>query len=259
VTGCAGANCGGTGSIASQRVVTHTVRSPFWTGPLRSPARLQNTFAHESFLDEIAASSKADPVEYRLRHLKDPRLIEVVKAAAKTAGWETRPSPRPGLRKTGVSAGRGMACVLYEGDNGYCAMVAEVEVDAASGAIRVKRFVIANDCGPISNPDGLRNQLEGGALHGMSRALLEEVTWDDRKITSVDWTSYRPLELAAEVPRIETVLVDHPEGKVMGAGETAVTVAAGAIANAVFDATGARLRQIPFTRERVKAALDARA
>jgi nicotinate dehydrogenase subunit B len=258
VKGCAGSSCGGTGSVASERVVTHGVRSPFWTGPLRSPARLQNTFAHESFLDEIAASLKADPVEYRLRHLKDPRLIEVVKAAAKTAGWEARPSPRPGLRKTGVSAGRGMACVLYEGDNGYCAMVAEVEVAAGSGAIRVKRFVIANDCGPISNPDGLRNQLEGGALHGMSRALLEEVTWDDRKITSIDWTSYRPLELSAEVPRIETVLIDHPEGKVMGAGETAVTVAAGAIANAVFDATGARIRQIPFTRERVKAALDAR-
>src|SRR6059036_597076 len=135
VTGCVGKRCGGTGKIASQRVVTHDVRSPLWTGPLRSPARLQNTFAHESFLDEMAAAVKADPVEYRLRHLSDARLIEVVKAAAQAANWEARPSPRPGIRRTGVAAGRGISCVPYEGNNGYCSMVAEVEVDQDSGAI----------------------------------------------------------------------------------------------------------------------------
>jgi CO/xanthine dehydrogenase Mo-binding subunit len=258
ITGCAGTRCGGTGKIASQRVLTHNVKSPFFTGPLRSPERLQNTFAHESFIDEIAASVKADPVEYRLRHLSDPRLIEVVKAAAKSASWQTRPSPGPGLRKTGIAPGRGISCVLYEGDNGYCALVADVDVNQDTGRVTVKRMVIANDCGPISNPDGLKNQLEGGALQGMSRALLEEVVWDAQKVTSVDWRTYRPLYLGADVPAIETVLIDRPDARAMGAGETAVTVAAAAIANAIFDATGARVRQVPFTQERVKAALDAR-
>jgi nicotinate dehydrogenase subunit B len=259
VTGCVGGNCGGTGKVQSQRVLTHDVKSPFFTGPLRAPARLQNTFAHESFMDEIAAAVKADPVEYRLRHLADPRLVEVVKSAAKTANWETRPSPRPGNRRTGVAAGRGISCVLYEGDNGYCSVVAEVEVNQDTGAISVKRFVVANDCGPISNPDGLRNQLEGGALHGLSRALFEEVTWDDRKVTSIDWRTYRPLYVGADVPSIETVLINRPDARAMGAGETAVTVIAAAIANAVYDATGARIRQIPLTPDRVKAALAARA
>ena len=262
VTGCVSGRCGGTGTIASQRVLTHNVRSAFFTGPLRSPERLQNTFAHESFMDEIASFVKADPVEYRLRHLSDPRLIAVVKAAAKGAGWQTRPSPRPAIRRSGaapnVVSGRGISCVLYEGDNGYCALVAEVDVHQDSGRVDVKRMVIANDCGPISNPDGLKNQLEGGALQGMSRALLEEVVWDDRKVTSIDWRTYRPLYLGADVPVIESILINQTEGKAMGAGETAVTVAAGAIANAIFDATGARVRQAPFTPARVKAALDAR-
>jgi nicotinate dehydrogenase subunit B len=258
VTGCVAGRCGGTGTIASQRVLTHNVPSPFFTGPLRSPERLQNTFAHESFMDEIATAVKADPVEYRLRHLSDPRLMAVIRSAAKGAGWEPRPSPRPNLRRTGDASGRGISCVLYEGDNGYCAMVAEVTVNQDTGRVTVTRMVIANDCGPISNPDGLRNQLEGGGLQGMSRALLEEVVWDDQKVTSVDWRTYRPLFLGADLPTIETVLVDQPDAKATGAGETAVTVAAGAIANAIFDATGARVRQAPFTPERVKAALDSR-
>ncbi|MBI2149445.1 MAG: xanthine dehydrogenase family protein molybdopterin-binding subunit, partial [Acidobacteria bacterium] len=257
VTGTVNGRSGGTGRVPSQRVLVHDVQSPFWTGPLRSPARLQNTFAHESFLDEVAASVKADPVEYRLRHLSDERLIEVVKSAAKGANWETRPSPRPGNRRTGVAGGRGMACVLYEGDNGYCAIVAEVDVNQDSGRVLVKRLVIANDCGPISNPDGLRNQLEGGALHGVSRALLEEVTWDDQKITSIDWRTYRPLSLGDEVPKIETILINRSDVRAMGAGETAVTVVAAALSNAIFDATGVRLRHVPFTPGRVKAALKA--
>jgi CO/xanthine dehydrogenase Mo-binding subunit len=259
VTGCVGNQCGGTGSVTSQRVLTHTVPSPFWTGPLRSPARLQNTFAHESFIDEIAASMKVDPVEYRLRHLRDSRLMDVLKGAANAAKWESRPSPRSGARRTGVASGRGVSCVLYEGDNGYCATVAEVDVNQDTGVIVVKRLVVASDCGPISNPDGLRNQLEGGSLHGVSRTLFEEVTWDSQKITSIDWRTYRPLFLGPGTPRIETVLINRTEGEAMGAGETAVTVAAAAIGNAVFDATGARLRQVPFTPARVKAALSSRA
>jgi CO/xanthine dehydrogenase Mo-binding subunit len=256
VTGCVGGECGGTGTVKSERVLTHTVRSPFFTGPLRSPSRLQNTFAHESFMDEIAARIKADPVEYRLRHLRDPRLVDVVKAAAKAAGWQTRPSPR--AAQGGPPGGRGIACVLYEGDNGYCALVAEVDVDRSSGRIAIKRFVAAQDCGPISSPDGMKNQLEGGILQGMSRALGEEVTWDGRKVTSVDWRTYRSLTLGADVPAIESVLINRPDGEAMGAGETAITLVAAAIGNAVFDATGARLREVPFTPERVKAALAAR-
>ena len=258
VTGEVRGRAGGTGTVASQRVLTHTVPSPFFTGPLRSPARLQNTFAHESFMDEIATSLQADPVQYRLRHLRDPRLIAVVTSAAAAANWDTRPSPQGGNSRTGVASGRGIACVFYEGDNGYCAMVAQVEVDQDTGVVQVGKLTIANDCGPISNPDGLRNQLEGGALHGVSRSLLEEVTWDDSRITSIDWQTYRPLYVGAQVPDIETVLINQTEGEAMGAGETAVTVVAGAIANAIFDATGARIRQVPFTPERVKAALEAR-
>jgi CO/xanthine dehydrogenase Mo-binding subunit len=201
---------------------------------------------------------KADPVEYRLRHLSDPRLLDVVKAAAKAANWDTRPSPRTGTRRSGVASGRGMSCVLYEGDNGYCAVVAEVDVNQDTGLISVKRLVIANDVGPISNPDGLRNQLEGGALHGLSRTLQEEVTWDDQKITSIDWRTYRPVPVGADIPKVETVLINRPDARATGAGETAVTVVAGAIGNAVFDATGVRLRQIPFTPERVKAELAKR-
>jgi CO/xanthine dehydrogenase Mo-binding subunit len=257
VTGCVGERCGGTGKVASQRVLTHNVRSPFFTGPLRSPERLQNTFAHESFMDEIAASLKADPVEYRLRHLADPRLIRVVKEAATLAKWETRPSPGPTSARTGILSGRGISCVFYEGNNGYCAAVAEVEVNTSTGAVVVKNVYIANDCGPISNPNGLANQLEGGAMQGISRALLEEVTWDTEKVTSIDWRTYRPLFLGVEIPVIHTRLI-NAEGRAMGAGETAVTVIPAAIANAIFDAAGVRLRQVPFTQDRVKTALASR-
>ena len=258
VTGCVGPECGGCGVVKSERVLNHTVESPVFTGPLRSPARLQNTFAHECFMDEIAASLKADPVEYRLRHLRDPRLRTVLETAARTAGWDARPSPRAAVRRTGVATGRGVACVLYEGDNGYCANVTELEVNQDTGVIVVKRAVVAMDSGPISNPDGIRNQVEGGTLQGVSRALLEEVTWNADRVTSVDWRTYRPLYLGADVPKVESVLINQTDVAAMGAGETAVTVAAAAIGNAFFDATGVRLREIPFTPERVKAALQRR-
>jgi hypothetical protein len=258
VTGCIGGRCGGTGTVTSERVLAHTVRSPFFTGPLRSPSRLQNTFAHESFMDEIAAHVNADPVAYRLRHLREPRLRQVVQEAAKAAAWEARPSPSPSLKRIGIATGRGLACVAYEGDNGYVAMVAEVEVDQATGRITARRFVVAQDCGPISNPDGMRNQIEGGALQGMSRALGEEVTWDDRQVTSIDWRTFHSLPLGFDVPVIESVLLNRTDVEAAGAGETAITIVAAAIGNAIFDATGARIREVPFTPERVKAALDAR-
>ena len=254
---------GGTGIIKSERMLSHVVESPFWTGPLRSPNRLQNTFAHECMMDELAAAAKADPVEYRLRHLRDPRLRAVVQAAAKASDWQPRPSPATrnaerGTRtgtgsgsRNGVARGRGVACVLYEGDNGYCAMVADVDVHLDTGVIDVTRLVMALDSGPISNPDGLRSQAEGGALHGMSRALFEEVMWDDEKVTSVDWRTYRTFPVGFKVPRLETVLINTMDAEACGAGETSITVTAAAIGNAIFDATGTRLRQVPFTPERV--------
>ena len=262
VAGCISGKCGGVGTVRSERVLTHTIKSPFFTGPLRSPSRLQNTFAHESFMDEIAAHVKTDPVEYRLRFLGHQRLSDVVKAAAKAANWQARPSPAPrradSSASIGIMSGRGMACVAYEGDNGYVAMVAEVDVDAATGRVRVKRFVVAQDCGPISNPDGMKNQIEGGALQGLSRALGEEVTWDDRKVTSIDWRTYHSLPLGFDVPVVESVLIDRGGVEATGAGETAITIVAAAVGNAIFDATAARVRQAPFTPERVKAALAAR-
>ncbi len=263
VAGFAGNVAGGTGTLRTERVLSHRLPSPFFTGPLRAPERFQNTFAHESFMDEIAAKVGADPVAYRLRYLRDPRLAAVVKAAASAAKWDSRPSPKPNQRTTGgvtgVVTGRGIACVLYEGDNGYVAIVAEVSVDQATGVITVTRLTGGQDCGPISNPNGVMNQFEGGALHGVSRTLYEEVTWDDRQVTSVDWRGYKTFPVGTKVPAISCVLINQPDAEANGAGETAITATAAAIGNAVFDATGVRLREIPFTPARVKAALDSRA
>ncbi len=258
VAGRVGGADQGTGTVRSERVLVHNVVSPFWTGPLRSPARLQNTFAHESFMDELAAHAKADPVAYRLRHLRSERVIGVLKAATQAARWDARPSPKPGNPQTGVVTGRGVACVAYEGENGYTGIVVEAAVDQDSGKVMVKRMWVGIDAGPISNPDGLRNQAEGGALQGMSRALGEEVTWDDEKITSVDWRTYHSLPLGFEIPSVECVLVNRPDEKATGAGETSITVVAAAIGNAIFDVTGVRIRRIPFTAERVRAALRER-
>jgi CO/xanthine dehydrogenase Mo-binding subunit len=253
--GCISGSCGGDGTIRSERALTHTVRSPFFTGPLRSPLRIQNTFANECFMDELCAHTKSDPVAFRLRHLQNSRVIGVLKAAANAASWQARSSSRVDISRAQAVSGRGIACVAYEGDNGYAALVAEVDVDLQTGTVRPKRFVIALDCGPISNPDGLRNQTEGGILQGMSRALVEEVTWDHQRVTSVDWETYHSLHLDYEMPAVETVFVTPANVPATGAGETAITVTPAAIGNAIFDATGARLRTLPFTPERVKAAL----
>jgi CO/xanthine dehydrogenase Mo-binding subunit len=181
-------------------------------------------------------------------------VSDVVKAAAKAANWDERPSPKTNS-KTGIASGRGIACVAYEGDNGYAAAVCEVEVDQANGKVTVRKLIVAQDCGPISNPEGLRKQIEGGILQGASRALGEEITWDENKITSIDWHTYHSLPLGIAVPVIESVLLDRPGKKATGAGEVVITLAPAAIGNAIFDATGARVREVPFTPERVKAAL----
>jgi CO/xanthine dehydrogenase Mo-binding subunit len=254
--GCISGSCDGGGTIRSERVLTHTVRSPFFTGPLRAPLRIQNTFATECFMDELCKQTNADPVAFRLKHLQNSRTIGVVKAAANAANWRARTlTSRP---RTAVASGRGIACVAYEGDNGYAALIAYVDVELQTGVVRPRHFIIAVDCGPISNPDGLRNQIEGGILQGMSRSLVEEVTWNERRITSVDWETYNSLHLDYEMPTIESVFVTPPEVSATGAGETAIAVTPAAIGNAIFDATGARLRDLPFTPERVKIALAER-
>ncbi len=148
--------------------------------------------------------------------------------------------------------------MAYEGNNGYAALVADVSVDMASGRVQPERFFVALDCGPISNPDGLRNQTEGGILQGMNRALLEEVTWDDKQVTSNDWETYRSLylDLGFELPTIDISLLNRTDVPATGAGETAITVVPAAIGNAIFNAAGVRLREVPFTTERVRAALS---
>ena len=183
----------------------------------------------------------------------------MVKSAADLAKWEKRSAPQPNRARIGTVTGRGIACVAYEGDNGYAALVAEVSVDLASGRVQPKKFYVAVDCGPISNPDGLRNQTEGGILQGMSRSLVEEVTWDDKRITSNDWQTYTSpyLDLVLELPTIEISLLKRTDVPASGAGETAITVVPAAIGNAIFNATGLRLREVPFTADRVKAALSA--
>jgi len=260
VTGLVAGKAGGTGTVASQKVLTHLIASPFFTGPLRSPDRLQNTFANECFIDEVASALAMDPVQYRLRHLSDPRLIGVLNAAADLANWLPRPSPLPGNPQTGVVTGRGVSCVLYEGDNGYSAMVAEVSIDQDTGIVTVTRLVAGQDSGPVSNPDGLRNQMEGGALQGLSRAIHEEVEWSaaSSTITSLDWKTYPVLAFGDALPEIDTVILNPFEVPPRGAGECTITTVASAIGNAIFDATGVRIRQVPFTPARVLAALMTR-
>jgi CO/xanthine dehydrogenase Mo-binding subunit len=249
VTGTVNGVNGGTGTITSQRVLNRSAYSPFFTSYLRAPNRLQNTWAHECFMDELAFAAKADPVEYRLRFLSDSRLINSVNVAAQQAGWDTRPSPKPGNARTGVVTGRGFSCCLHTGNNGYCGMVVEVTVNQDTGEISVTRIVDSLDAGPVCNPDGLRNQMEGGSLQGVSRALHEEIKWNTRAgiVTSSDWLSYPVYQFGDTLPTIETALINNLNAAPKGAGETSITLLAAAIGNAVFDATGVRMRRIPLT------------
>jgi nicotinate dehydrogenase subunit B len=256
VVGCAGGVCSGSGTVRSERVLTHTVASPFYTGPLRSPLRIQNTFANECFTDELAAAVGADPVEYRLRHLHDERVRGVLQAVARAANWQARSDHHKSASGQEEVMGRGVACVAYEGDNGYAALIADLAVNLRTGVVRPIKFTIAIDCGPISNPDGLRNQVEGGLLQGMSRSLVEEVTWSTKCVTSVDWEGYTSLRLDYEVPAIETIFVVPDNVSATGAGETSITVTPAAIGNAIFDATGVRLRHVPFTPPRLLATIN---
>jgi nicotinate dehydrogenase subunit B len=227
--------------------------SPLRTAHLRDPVGPQIHFASESFMDEVAAALKVDAVEFRLRYVKEPRDLAVIKAAANRAGWQTRPSPR--RDQTGDTLrGRGIAYAQRSGTR--VAIVAEVEVDRSSGKIWARKFTVAHDCGQIINPDGLKYTIEGNVVQGISRTLLEEVKFDDKAVTSVDWQTYPILDITATPEEVDIVLINHPEIAPSGAGEPTSRPMAAAIANAVFDATGVRLRRVPFTPDRVRAALS---
>jgi len=207
-------------------------------------------------VDEIAASLKVDPVEYRLRHLSDPRLINLINAVVQKANWETRPSPGFGGPFRRPGSGRGFSCVLYSGFDGYSATVAEVIVDVETGNITVTKVTTGIDTGAVINPDGLRNQMEGQVIQGISRALYEEVKFDRAasKVISNDWRSYPVLKFGDPLPEMVTVLINNLNAPVTGAGEVTITTIASAIGNAIYDATGVRMRQIPLSAENFLAA-----
>jgi CO/xanthine dehydrogenase Mo-binding subunit len=231
----------------------HDSASPLRTTHLRDPEGPATSFAAESFMDEIAAAAGADPIEFRFKHLEDPRAKAVLTAAAQKAGWDTRPSPKKGAAGGDIATGRGVGLSTRNGT--YVGTVAEVEVNRKTGAVRVTRFVCAHDCGLIINPEALRTTIEANLIQSLGRGLKEEVTFDRSNVTSVDWITY-PVARASDVPdRVEIVLINHPELPSSGAGEPSSRATAAAIANAIFDATGARVRQAPLTPARVKAAL----
>jgi CO/xanthine dehydrogenase Mo-binding subunit len=227
--------------------------SPLRSAHLRDPVGPQVHFASESFIDEVAAELSLDPIEFRLRHVKDARDIAVIKAAAEKAHWQSRPSPRRNQAGNTVS-GRGIA---YSQRNGTrCAIIAEVDIDRASGKIRARKFTVAHDCGQIINPDGLRHTIEGNIVQGVSRTLWEEVKFDGRNVTTIDWMTYPILDITETPETIDIVLINHPEIAPTGAGEPSIRPVAAAIANAIFDATGVRIRRVPFSPDRVKQSLS---
>jgi nicotinate dehydrogenase subunit B len=259
--------------IPHVRTATHVVSLPMphetqlRTGNLRDPNGPQSTFAAESFIDELAAAAKADPVEFRLRMLKAgtkddsgfkrARSIAVIEAAAKKYGWDTRPSPRP-IGSGAILAGRGIA-YAFRGQT-VIAQVAEVEVNRTTGRVWVKRLVCAHNCGLVINPEALRRTIECAMLHSLSRTLHEEVQFDAEKVTSVDWVTHPSLVHADTPARIDVVLVNGDPTQNRPdlphyAGEAACKPLMAAVANAIYDATGVRLARSPFRSGRVLTAL----
>jgi nicotinate dehydrogenase subunit B len=245
--------------FASKRLAWETIpplldrASPLRSAHLRDPVGPQIHFASESFMDEVAAALNLDPIEFRLRHIKDARDIAVIKAAADKAGWQSRPSPRKDQTGSKVS-GRGIA---YSQRNGTrVAVIAEVDIDRSTGKIWARKFTVAHDCGQLINPDGLKHTIEGNVVQGVSRTLWEEVKFDSKNVTTVDWATYPILDITETPQTIDVVPINHPEIAPSGAGEPSIRPIAAAIANAIFDATGVRLRRVPFSPDRVKQSLS---
>jgi CO/xanthine dehydrogenase Mo-binding subunit len=224
------------------------------TAWMRAPGQFETTFAMESFVDELAAAAKQDPLAFRLKYLKEPRTIGVLKAAAKLYGWQPRAAFSAGKQSGRKAKGRGIAWVNR--DDSRVATIMDVEVDQQTGEIRVVRVVVAHDNGLVISPDGMRNQIEGNIVQSVSRALHEEVTFNNAHVTSRDWASY-PILRFHEIPdSIDIVLVNNsPKFMSTGGGEPSTCPTAAVISNAVYDAVGVRLLQMPFRPERVKAAM----
>ncbi len=231
-----------------QRVVHHFLKEmPLRVSALRTLGAYANVFASESFIDELALAAGSDPVAFRLAHMKDPRARAVIEAVAKKAGW------KPG-EKSGGGKGRGIGFAKYKNLSAYVAVIAEVEVDPASGKVSVPRAWAAVDSGLIINPDGLANQMEGGIIQSTSWTLHEAVKFDRNGITSRDWLTY-PILTMPEAPKVEVELINRPDERPLGSGEGAQGPAVAAIANGFAAATGKRLRELPLTPDRVKAVL----
>ena len=242
-------------TMANLNAVVHWLPdAPLRTSAIRAPGKIANTFAVESFTDEIAALARVDPLEWRLKRLTNPRAIEVLQRLAARMHWQPRPSPKPIDPNAAVLTGRGLAFVHYKHDETLVAMGMEAAVERATGRIRVTRVVCAQDCGLMINPDNVQAQLEGNIIQTLSRTLHEEVVYDRDRVTTVDWNSY-PILKFPEVPALEFELIQRLDQPPLGAGEAASTPVAAALGNAVFDATGVRLRTVPFRADRVKAAL----
>ncbi len=232
----------------SQRVLHHFIpEMPIRVSALRTLGAYANVFAIESFMDELAAAAGADPVAFRLAHMKDPRARAVIEAVAKKSGW------KEGEKGNGTR-GRGIAFAKYKNLACYVAVVAEVEVDRGTGIVRVPRAYAATDAGLVINPDGLVNQIEGGIIQSASWTVKEQVRFDRSGITSRDWASY-PILTMREAPKVEVELINRPGERPLGAGEGSQGPAVAAIANAFANATGKRIRDLPMSADRVKAAL----
>ncbi len=234
---------------ATAKWLAETPFKPSW---IRTPGRLQNTYANECFLDECAAAAGVDPLEFRRRNLKDPRGLELIERLARLASWQ----PGSGRRSASgdIATGRGVSYVKYELVRTYVGVVAEVTVNRKTGKIKAERFYVAHDCGQIINPDGLKNQIEGNVVQTVSRTLIEDLQFNRSTVTSIDWKTY-PILTFPDVPEVVIDLIDRPAEKPWGAGEPTAAVIPSAISNAVYDAIGVRLRSVPFTPDKVLAAL----
>jgi len=241
---------------ANLKVSAHWLAdAPLRPSNIRAPGKVANCFAVESFVDQLAASVGIDALEFRLRDMTDPRGIEVLKRCAALIGWSAHASPS--ARQSGAKArGRGLAYIHYKHSETYAAVAMNVEVERATGAIRVLQIACAHDCGLMINPDAVRNQVEGNILQTLSRTLHERTTFDAQRVTSVSWASY-PILRFGDVPELRIELVQRLGEPPLGAGEAASTPVPAALANAVFDATGAKLNEVPFAPEMVRAAMKA--
>jgi CO/xanthine dehydrogenase Mo-binding subunit len=242
-------------TFPSVKTVAHrlgtTPLRPSW---IRSPGRMQSAFAHEAFFDEIAATANTDPIEMRLRYLADDeRAVEVLEHLARFADWRRRGTRKPTGGGKAVT-GRGMSFVKYENDRTYVGMVATIQIVPATGVITAKHFAVVQDCGQIINPDGAKNQIEGNVVQTVSRTLIEQVHFDRSRVTSIDWQTY-PILTFPDVPEVDIELIDRPNEKPWGAGEPSSAIVSAAISNAVFDAIGVRLRSVPFSPQKILAAM----